>query len=278
MNEEKLVSIIMPAYNAGNYIEASIKSVIEQSYSSWELIVVNDGSTDETAALLGKFTDTRIKRIDQSNRGVSAARNAALDIAQGEFITLLDADDKLPPESLELRLRYLLENPAVDIVDGILVFMDNELVNEFKRHVPSYTGSLFERLLRLDSKVFCLPMFMFRSRLLKGLRFDESMTHSEDLMFYISLSSEQSVQYGYVSELVYLYRTGHGSAMSNMAGLERGYFQVLEKLKRFSMVTLLDHCFLRLKIAKILFLCWVADRKPGRAITAAWTALAGGYR
>ncbi|MBC7489142.1 MAG: glycosyltransferase family 2 protein [Glaciimonas sp.] len=275
MKIDTLVSIIMPVYNGEAYIQVAVQSVLDQTYENWELIIVDDGSTDGTAKFLDSLTDFRIKRINQPNRGVSAARNAALSIVQGEFITLLDADDKLPPLSITLRTKFLLKNPEVDIVDGVIHFLDKDLRNEFRRHIPSFRGLLFKRLLRLDDKVFALATYMFRTSLLKHFRFDETMTHSEDLMFFISLSSIQSIQIGYVNDSVYLYRKGHISAMSNMDGFERGYFNLLKKVKSIHNVKLSDHYFLRFKIAKILFLSWFAIRMPGRAFNSVWTVLSG---
>ena len=97
------ISIIMPAYNAGRYIEASIKSIQAQTYTNWELLVISDGSTDETVDIVNKLmkSDTRIKCYEQENAGVSAARNTGLDKAVGKYISFLDADDLWEPIILE---------------------------------------------------------------------------------------------------------------------------------------------------------------------------------
>ena len=96
----ELVSVMMPAYNAENYIEAAVKSVLAQSYDHWELIVVDDGSTDGTASVVAEFDDPRIKLFKQSNGGESAARNTAIRQMQGEFVAFLDADDMYLPDHL----------------------------------------------------------------------------------------------------------------------------------------------------------------------------------
>ena len=96
------ISIIMPAYNGAEYIEATIKSIQAQTYADWELLVISDGSTDETVSIVEKMmeSDTRIRCYEQANAGVSAARNAGLDKAVGKYISFLDADDLWEPDIL----------------------------------------------------------------------------------------------------------------------------------------------------------------------------------
>ena len=95
-----LVSIIMPAYNVEKHIASSISSVLNQSYNNWELIIINDGSTDETEQTIKLFKDKRIKYFKKQNGGVSSARNLALIKMQGDYFCFLDADDRLTKNSL----------------------------------------------------------------------------------------------------------------------------------------------------------------------------------
>src|ERR1700744_5385897 len=100
----ELISIIMPAYNAENFIGSAIESVLDQTYLNWELIVVNDGSTDQTAAIVETFaaSDKRIKCISQPNMRQGAARNTGIKNSRGDLIAFLDADDLWLPGKLEL--------------------------------------------------------------------------------------------------------------------------------------------------------------------------------
>ncbi len=91
----------MPAYNVEAFIGEAIESVLRQSVSDWELIVVDDGSTDATAGIVRRFTDPRIQFIRQENAGVSAARNRGIAAARGAYFAFLDADDRLRPTALE---------------------------------------------------------------------------------------------------------------------------------------------------------------------------------
>src|SRR6185369_4654551 len=110
----KLVSIIMPAYNAGKYIADSIRSVLAQTYSNWELIVVDDGSTDDTAAIVQDFTkrEGRVRYIYQENGRLGKARNTGVRNSQGDLIAFLDSDDLWIETKLELQLRALREQNA----------------------------------------------------------------------------------------------------------------------------------------------------------------------
>ena len=108
-----LVSIIMPAYNSERYIEEAIKSVICQTYKEWELFVIDDGSTDSTAALVEAVAlkDSRVKLVRlKFNQGVAAARNKGLELAKGRYIAFLDSDDLWLPQKLEKQIAFMDEN------------------------------------------------------------------------------------------------------------------------------------------------------------------------
>jgi glycosyltransferase involved in cell wall biosynthesis len=112
-----MVSIIIPCYNQGAYIQEAIDSVKAQTYADWEIIIVNDGSDDEeTTQLLVRLKEEGLHIIDIPNSGVSVARNKGIAVANGEFILPLDADDKIAPEYLEKAVKVLLEKPHVKLV------------------------------------------------------------------------------------------------------------------------------------------------------------------
>ena len=104
------VSVIMPAYNSEVYIRESIDSVLAQTFADFELIVVDDGSTDTTTAIAESYSDSRIRLIRQPNRGVSVARNTGLEASQGQFITFLDSDDLYYPDFLKTLHRLIQSN------------------------------------------------------------------------------------------------------------------------------------------------------------------------
>lgn len=110
------VSVIMPAYNAGEHIVEAISSVLDQSFSSLELLIVDDGSIDDTAEKVRPFlVDERVHYIRQSNQGASAARNAAISQASGRFIACMDADDVSMPDRLKTQVDFLEKNPPIGL-------------------------------------------------------------------------------------------------------------------------------------------------------------------
>lgn len=124
---ERLVSILIPCYNAEKYIADTIRSILAQTWKNIELIIVDDGSQDKSAEISYSFKDPRIKVIRQSNQGASAARNRAYRECQGEFIQHLDADDLLSPEKIEEQVKLLLQHPPGYLsVTATIYFFDGE--------------------------------------------------------------------------------------------------------------------------------------------------------
>lgn len=112
--EKGLVSVIMPSWNTGMYIAESIRSVIDQTYENWELIIVDDCSTDDTDEIVGTFTDKRIKYLkNEKNSGAALTRNRALREAKGEWIAFLDSDDLWKPEKIEHQLEFMKKHNLI---------------------------------------------------------------------------------------------------------------------------------------------------------------------
>ncbi|MDX1524231.1 MAG: glycosyltransferase family 2 protein, partial [Anaerolineae bacterium] len=125
LDAEGKVSIIMPTYNHQYLIGKSIRSVLDQYYDNWELIIVDDESPDDTASAVKSFTDERIHYIRQDNKGLPGARNTGLSKATGNFIALLDGDDLIAPHYLKTLVKLLQENPDFDAVYCRAQFIDS---------------------------------------------------------------------------------------------------------------------------------------------------------
>src|SRR6266487_3978128 len=107
----KNISVLMPAYNCGNYIADSIKSILNQTFKEFELIIIDDGSTDNTGEIVNAFKDSRILYKKKENKGTAAALNYGLSIAAGDWVARIDADDLNIVTRLEKQLKFLEENP-----------------------------------------------------------------------------------------------------------------------------------------------------------------------
>jgi glycosyltransferase involved in cell wall biosynthesis len=112
MNKNPLVSVIIPVYNGARFLRAALESVFAQTYRSFEVIVVDDGSVDDSGIIAQSFAEVRY--MHQANQGVAAARNYGIETAQGEFFAFLDQDDLWTPEKLKVQIEYLLSHPNVD--------------------------------------------------------------------------------------------------------------------------------------------------------------------
>ena len=144
------VSIIMPVYNAGPFVGAAIESVLNQSHSNWELLIVNDGSTDQSDQVIRSYSDGRIRLFSQSNKGVSSARNVALNAMNGEFFCFLDADDILPGNAIQSRLDVFLNSDEIHFVDGTVKQYDHLMTKVTREWRPSFEGKPLGLLLRLS--------------------------------------------------------------------------------------------------------------------------------
>jgi glycosyltransferase involved in cell wall biosynthesis len=128
-------SVIIPAHNAGGFIADAIKSILNQTAADFELIVVNDGSTDDTAARVRAFTDKRLRLIEQANQGVAAARNCGIRASRGDYLAFLDSDDIAMPMRLEKQVAYLTSQPSVGLVGTAAEIWENNLpTGRFYRH------------------------------------------------------------------------------------------------------------------------------------------------
>jgi glycosyltransferase involved in cell wall biosynthesis len=129
MDSFPLVSVLIPAFNAGNHIGSAIQSILDQTYTKIEIIVVNDGSTDNTLTVLQSFHD-KIKLIDQENSGCSHSKNRAFEESTGQCIQYLDADDLLSPDKIERQVDLLMKNPGYISVCKTMDFYDDEGISQ----------------------------------------------------------------------------------------------------------------------------------------------------
>lgn len=251
--DEPLISIIMPVYN-GVYVREAINSVILQTYKNWELIIVNDGSTDNSEQLILEIADSRIKYITQSNKGVSAARNAGLSFRSGEIVCFLDADDQFTPNSLASRLEIMRYQNA-DFVDGVISIFDEDSKKIIGEYRPNFMGIPQGQLLELSSRCFFGPTWLIRMAPEFNCTFDETISHGEDLDFFVQIGATGT--YSYTEKTVMIYRTGVPSAMSNLRGLEVGYGQLFRKWKSQGLLLGRKSLMLKLKMSKIIFLSYL---------------------
>jgi glycosyltransferase involved in cell wall biosynthesis len=181
------VSVVMPAYNVSAYVADAVASVQAQTFSNFELLIVDDGSTDDTADIVRRFaaSDNRIRLLRQDNRGLAAARNTALRHARGGFIALLDSDDLWEPRFLEAQVALLEQRPEIDIVTGNGWTLGSHEDGQPARPWPDSrpTPDLWT-ILGDELSVFI--MSVFRRRVYDTIGgFDEMLRTNEDFDFWL---------------------------------------------------------------------------------------------
>jgi glycosyltransferase involved in cell wall biosynthesis len=253
----KVVSIILPVFNGEGFIYDAISSVLHQSYHDWELLVVNDGSEDSTEMIIQTFDDERIRYFYQKKRGVSVARNLGLLNMKGDYFCFLDADDVMPPNGIKDRLHIFDEQPDISFVDGVVVYMNDDMTPTGTQFVPSFKGCPYDELLQLSCACYFGNTWMIKRERNVHYRFNQQMTHAEDLFFYLTLAKGR--KYSYTESPVLYYRERENSAMKDLAGLEHGYFYLLKKVKQELQPDPATFKVLKKRIIRIMFLSHLFD-------------------
>ncbi|MFT4803160.1 MAG: teichuronic acid biosynthesis glycosyltransferase TuaG, partial [Psychroserpens sp.] len=255
-----MISVILPFFNSDQYLEASIDSVINQSIDNWELLLINDGSTDHSKTIALSFADSRIRYFEQKNRGVSAARNLGLANMKGDYFCFLDSDDVFPSKSLESRILVFENSTNIDFVDGVVRKMDQKLNLEIEKWSPNFFGNPLHDLVKLTGKSFLGLTWMIKKKRGKKYQLQEGLTHCEDLYFYLQLSLEGG-KYSFTNEVTLFYRDNPASAMKNLLGLKNGYRFIESKLNMISDLSFTDKLVFKYKFRKAMMLAFLKKRE-----------------
>jgi glycosyltransferase involved in cell wall biosynthesis len=267
-----LVSVIMAAYNSEKYIAHAITSLQAQSYKNWELWVVNDGSQDETEAIIMQLAaeDARIHLISQANAGVSAARNAALARMCGEFFIIFDSDDYLPPQSLESRVKVMQQRPEIYFVDGRIIKKAEFLKRVILDTKTTFEGNPHQALMRLDATCFILPSWLIRRQPEREYAMSLDMSHAEDLLFYIDISQNPAHIFTAVESEILHYRVHENMAMKNLDGLKKGYKALYRNIANKYKAKFSLRVWLKYKIMRIMFLSYLRNKEFYKAVRSLW--------
>ena len=242
----KLISVIIPTYNCGAYIKEALDSVFAQTFTDYEVIVVDDGSTDKTREVIGRFGD-KVRYIYQENKGVSAARNTGIKNAAGRFIAFLDADDVWLARKLELQMRAIAESDSIGIVTCGLFCVRGK--DDIEREVipTNYADkdSLIEELC-CDPGIFfgAGSAVLVRRECFQRLGFfDETLYAAED--WEMCLRIARSYQVRSVQLPLLEYRARNGSAVSGQNAERFLTNELLFMSKLFKSVDLKRRIFLK---------------------------------
>lgn len=221
------VSVIIPAYNQGHYLEKAIQSVLNQTFADFEIIVVDDGSTDDTRQVVAGFSDPRVRYVYQQNAGLSAARNTGIRHAAGAFLSYLDSDDLFLPDKLAVEIACFERDPTLGFVAGQAILIDEN---------GQRLGEIFDKKLPDDSTQLLLGNPLHVGSVLVRHKwqtrvgfFDETLRSYEDWDMWLRLALA-GCQMDWVAQPVSLYRFHAKQMTRNGQQMTTATFAVLDKL------------------------------------------------
>ena len=267
------VSVVIPLYQTERYIAVALRSVLDQTFGDFEVIVVDDGSRDGGPTIARGFTDARIKVVTQENRGLAGARNTGIRQARGDLIALLDADDLWDPRKLEQHVARLDADPLLDVS-----FSASRLIDEEGRDVGLTQSPRSARL--ADEDFFCrnpvgngsapvirrsaLDRIAFEDAgLARTCWFDESFRQSEDIECWMRLKAFGRCQFGYVGEPLTLYRVNSGGLSANVEAQLATWRRFRDKVASYA-PALVQRCGARAEAYQLRYLARRAVRSSDR--------------
>ncbi|MDB9900852.1 glycosyltransferase [Gammaproteobacteria bacterium] len=214
MSANPSVSVVMPVYNAEQYLDQAIQSILDQTFTNFEFIIINDGSSDSSLEILRKYKeqDKRILLIDKKNGGIVEALNDGLSIAKGNFIARMDSDDIAHSVRLEKQIRVFDNNPEID-----LVYTGTTLIDKNGAMVcDSWRPNLEKTLLNLKINTFIPhPTVMFKRNTVLNLGgYTKKRPHAEDLDLWLRML-DQGCKFFYLKKNLLYYRLNPNSVRAN---------------------------------------------------------------
>lgn len=220
--------MIIPTYNRVNTLRRSIDSILSQLYTEYEILIVDDGSTDSTKRLISNEYEDTVRYFSIQHSGVSKARNTGIENANGEWVSFLDSDDYWLPDKLKIQISFLDENPEFKICHTDEIWLKNgKRINQGKKH-KKYMGWFFSPSLHL-----CLispsTVIIHKSVFDMVGKFDEQLEFVEDYDLWLRITSRFPV--GYIDKKLVVKTGGHEDQLSKrIRGIEKYRIHALEKL------------------------------------------------
>lgn len=223
-----VITVVIPAYNAERTLEETVRSVQAQTFSDIEIIIINDGSTDQTRNLIENLTDPRIKVFSYENSGVAVARNRGVTHAAGEFIAFIDADDLWMPDKLELQLSALKQHPEAGVAYSWNYFYYEQTGAQIPGHVANFEGDVYAFLLQENFLANGSNPLIRRQAIDQIGGFDPTFPHCADWDFYLRLAAQW--QFVRVPKHQVIYRQSlHSMSSTKVNEIERQCLAMLEK-------------------------------------------------
>lgn len=226
-----LISIVIPIYNAEKYLEECLNSIKNQTYKNFEVIMVNDGSKDNSETICKSFlkSDSRFRYFTKENGGVSSARNVGLDNVEGDYITFIDSDDWVDENHLEILIDGIIKNNCEVAISSYMRFINTRetyliniysnqekyLLNYGKMNREKFLTEL-PKLISINNSFNCAVSKLFSRRLVEDIRFDSNIIYAEDLDFYFKLYLKAN-NFIFINAETYIYRQHDESTTSGFS-------------------------------------------------------------
>ncbi|MBD2022190.1 glycosyltransferase [Leptolyngbya sp. FACHB-36] len=222
-----LISVIIPVFNGAKTIRDTIASVLAQSFSEFELLIINDGSTDDTLAVVSSFDDPRIQVFSYPNAGSNPSRNRGIDHARGEYISFIDADDLWTPDKLAAQRQALQAQPQAAVAYSWTDCIDEQ--GQYLRQGAHATiaGNVLANFLLTDCIGSGSNVLVRKSALVEVGKFDESLANAQDWDMWLRLAARYP--FACVPKVQVLYRVSAGSLSSNVQRMATASFRVIER-------------------------------------------------
>ncbi len=208
------VTVVIPTYNAINYLPKALESLLHQTFTNFEVIIIDDGSTDSTAQWLGNLTDSKIEITVQTNQGVAVARNLGIAKAKGDYIAFLDSDDLWEPTKLEKQVQCLEANPDVGLVNTWIEYIDEQGNHLSIVQAPEAVGNVWNRAIA-ENLILCGSVPLIRRSCFETVGvFDPNLLSAEDWDMWIRIAASYS--FALIREPLVSYRQHLKSKSNNL--------------------------------------------------------------
>ncbi len=253
-----LVSVVIPAYNASQFIAETIDSVLAQSYSQFEMLIIDDGSTDKTVEIINQYCqqDRRVQLISQTNAGVSWARNRGAELSNGELVAFLDADDRWATHKLKTQVDFMAEHPEIAVCFGRIEFMRSDGALTGQRSNGRLTQIQPEHLLYENPTITTSNWMMRRTVSQTYGGFDPDMNYSEDVDYLLRIMLCGNEKIMGIDDVLTYYRTNDQGLSSDLYKMEDGWNRMIEKAKQYDFHLVNQHY----SLAKAIHLRYFARR------------------
>ena len=223
------LSVNIPCFNSGRFIRQTVESVINQTFQDLEIVIVDDGSHDNTKQIISSFKDARIRYFYKDNEGLAFTRNKAIDLSDGEYIALLDHDDLWEPEKIEKQLEVFKKNNNLGLVFSDSYILENNHKKKFTYfdRIKPKKGFIFEDLLFASSNFIPLSSVIVRKDVFKDVGFfNPAFKIGEELELFLKVA--QLYEFDYIDKPLITYRLHEGNFSTNKEIFVKEAFEILQ--------------------------------------------------